>query len=65
MPGGPLRSRKSNSLGNINTIIPPPTTKYVTNSDKNVETVKLYSFPWRRRSTIGNIKPRWAFRRFR
>ena len=26
---------------------------------------KLFSFPWRRRSTSFNITPKWAFRRFR
>ena len=62
MQGG----HKSNSLGNINTIITIPLPpKLVTHCDRNIENVKLYSFPWRRRSTIGNIKPRWAFRRFR
>ena len=27
--------------------------------------VRLYTFPWRRRSTVSHIQPRWAFRRFR
>ena len=27
--------------------------------------MKLFSFPWRRRSTSCNIQPKWAFRRFR
>ena len=37
----------------------------VTPSEMIGDKVKLYSFPWRRRSTSFNITPKWAFRRFR
>ena len=37
----------------------------LTPSEMNGDKVKLFSFPWRRRSTSFNITPKWAVRRFR
>jgi hypothetical protein len=37
----------------------------LTPSEMIGDKVKLFSFPWRRRSTSFNITPKWAFRRFR
>ena len=70
-------TRKYHSLGNItkyprtSLTIPSSsnTTPRVSLTPSDVfsdsSSVRLYTFPWRRRSTVSHIQPRWAFRRFR
>ena len=69
--------RKYHSLGNItkyprtSLTIPSSsnTTPRVSLTPSDIfsdsSSVRMYSFPWRRRSTVSHIQPKWAFRRFR
>ena len=56
---------KQNSNMHLNTKTTQSRSSSLSPSDIINDKIKVFSFPWRRRSTSFNMKPKWAFRRFR